>query len=557
MNHNYRAIGEITGISGHNPAFVVYDLLNRSSSHSFTEIDSLACQLANSLVYAGLKRQDRIVIMLNDPLPFLVTFMGVCKAGGIAVPIHVRAGLAKENVFIEQTRHIIEDCSPFCIIHSGTLELAPSLKSFTYGELITNNKKESPTEGMDLRDRIALLQYTSGSTGNPKGVIITHGNLLANMRMIAEGLHAEKGDSSLSWLPLNHDMGLIGGLLAPISQKLDTHLMPTESFIARPLRWLQNLSEKKISYSAGPNFAFSLIMKIVERQTSPLENLDLQHVKALVCGAERCDDQTALAFTNYFSRFGLRSAAITPAYGLAECTLVVSMKNFRGPFKILSFDNLHFAERGIIELSSNGASAQKIVSVGRPVPGVEIQIRDENKNLLGPGFCGEILVKGPANTTGYWNNIKPSGLFDQEWLKTGDLGFIWEDELYIAGRIKELIINRGRNFHPFDIEKSITAVAGVQEGRCVALSDNNQESGTEDLIVLIESQLHHTQDSDQARALIAQVEANIITNFDITAGDIVLVPRNTIAKTTSGKIRRARCLENYRNFKTGKINHDS
>ncbi|MBI2519916.1 MAG: GNAT family N-acetyltransferase [Bdellovibrio sp.] len=554
MNYNYKGVGEIIGISKLNPSFIVYDLINRSTSYSFSQVDQLSSQLANSLVASGIKRQDRVIIMLNDPLPFLVTFLGTCKAGAITVPIHVRAGLAKEDVFIEQTRHIINDCSPVCIIHSGSFKHDSDLQSFAYTHLIENNKQESPTEGLDLRDSIALLQYTSGSTGNPKGVIITHQNLLANLGMISEGLHAQDGDSSLSWLPLNHDMGLIGGLLAPIARKLNTYLMPTESFVARPLRWPQNLSDKKITFSAGPNFAFSLIMKIVERQTAPIENLDLRHVKALVCGAERCDYQTAMAFTKHFAKYGLRNEAITPAYGLAECTLLVSLKNYLVPFKVLSFNQEQFVVDGVIGPCNDESSTQKIVSVGAPAPGVEIQIRDENRNILAPGKCGEIMVKGPSNTSGYWNNHKTNfDLFDNQWLRTGDLGFFWENELYITGRIKELIINRGRNFHPFDIEKSITMVEGVQEGRCVALSDSNQQSGTEELIVLIESPLHNAQDSEKSQTLISEVEANIITHFDITPGDIMLVPRNTISKTTSGKIRRMRCLEHYHNLKQEKL----
>jgi fatty acid CoA ligase FadD28 len=507
---------------------------------------------------------DRAVIVAPQGLDYLVAFLGSLEAGLIAVPLSIpMVGASDERVtavlrdatptVVFTTSSIVDGVAPY--VQSSGDRPAATLLEVDRLELDGRNRairREEP------RPETAYLQYTSGSTRTPAGVMVSNRNLSANFEQIMRDFFPEygkvspPGTTAVSWLPYYHDMGLILGVCAPILGGWQTVVTTPLSFLARPARWMQLLAGSPNALTAGPNFAFELAATRTSDQD--MAGLDLGRVVGLISGAERVHDATLKRFVQRFSRFGLPEKVIKPCFGLAEATLYVATREPGAP-KSVTFD--------LDELSAGHASLREsadgttLVSYGTPLRS-EVRIVDPNDRSECPaGKVGEIWLYGDNVCLGYWEKPEQTqdtfnGVIEAPsadtpegpWLRTGDLGFIFEDELFVVGRIKDLLIVRGRNHYPDDIEATITEITG---GRVAAISV--QDDRTEQLVAIIEVKKRGDTDEEvleKLQSVKRDVTSAISTTHGLTAADLVLVSRGSIPITTSGKIRRSACAEQYR-----------
>jgi long-chain fatty acid adenylyltransferase FadD28 len=405
----------------------------------------------------------------------------------------------------------------------------------------------------------AYLQYTSGSTRQPAGVMMSHDNVQANFDQLMAGYFADHGrlpppdTTILSWLPFYHDMGLLLGICAPVILGLRTVLTSPVAFLQRPARWMQLMASNRHVYTAGPNFAFEL----AARKTSDedMAGLDLSDVLIIVTGSERVHPATLRRFTQRFSRFNLRESVIRPSYGLAEATVYVSTRAPGEPPKVVHFDAEKLSDGHAKPLAGGRGTA--LISYGEPEAPVLRIVNPDTSTECPAGTTGEIWVHGGNVAEGYWGQpqktedtfrgmlVVPSdGTPEGPWLRTGDLGFISDGELFIVGRIKDLLIVYGRNHAPDDIEATIQEISG---GRVAAISVADGQ--TEKLVAIIEQKKRGASDEEVAQNLAAvrrEVASVVFNTHGLSIADLVLVPPGSIPITTSGKVRRASCVEYYR-----------
>ncbi len=390
----------------------------------------------------------------------------------------------------------------------------------------------------------AFLQYTSGSTSDPKGNIVTHGSLVANAHgIIFHGLKMTPDDRALSWLPLYHDMGLIGFVIAPIICALNASFIPTLRFIKKPNVWMETIHNHRANTTFAPNFAFALAAR--KAKEADLERWDLSCLHRVGCGAEPIQAATMRNFTELFSsRCSMPRDAILPAYGMAEATLAISLKWHGSSMRTLVSDALSFTDEGIVRPAVEGAPTIEHVSCGHPFPKHEVAVLDENHVPLPDGTEGELCHRGPSVTPGYFNNPEATAeAFRDGWLHTGDLGFMQDGEVFVTGRMKDLIIINGRNIHPQAVEWSAAEVDGVRKGNVVAFSVPS--SGGEDLIVVIETR------ADDTDALLEPIRQVVMRDHSLRTADIVVLAPGSLPKTSSGKLQRRQTRQQYLEGKLG------
>jgi acyl-CoA synthetase (AMP-forming)/AMP-acid ligase II len=511
------------------------------------------------------KTGDRAVIIAPQNLEYLVAFLGSLEAGLIAVPLSTPMVGAHD----ERVGAVLRDAAPTVIL--TTSPIASLLKPYLEPQdgLPTPTVIEVDTLDLDERRRAirrkeprpttAYLQYTSGSTRTPAGVMVTYRNLTANFEQVMRDFFPEyggvapTGTTAVSWLPFYHDMGLFLGVCAPILGGWQTVITTPLSFLARPARWIQLIASSPKALTAGPNFAFELA---AGRTTDEdMAGLDLSGVVGLVSGAERVHEATLKRFISRFSKFGLPNKAIKPSFGMAEATLFVATRAPEDAPVTVTFD--------LDELSAGNAKecavgeGTPLVSYGTPLRSEVLIVDPETRTECAAGEVGEMWLRGENVCLGYWDKpeqtehtfngrlVDPApDTIDGPWLRTGDLGFMHDDELFVVGRIKDLLIIRGRNHYPDDIEATIQEVTG---GRVAAISV--QDDRTEQLVAIIEvKQRGDTEDEilERLQEVKRDVTSAISVAHGIAASDLVLVPRGAIPITTSGKIRRSSCAEYYR-----------
>ncbi|MBW1880255.1 MAG: AMP-binding protein, partial [Deltaproteobacteria bacterium] len=387
---------------------------------------------------------------------------------------------------------------------------------------------------------LCFLQYTSGSTADPKGVRVTHGNLIANCDAIIDrlGLHPETGDKGVSWLPLYHDMGLIGQVLAPVVRAIPSVFIPTMRFIKRPSCWMETIHQHRATASFAPNFAYALVTKRARR--ADLERWDLSCVKHFGCGAEPINAETMRAFVELYSEHcGLRKDAILPAYGMAEATLAMTLKPEDTTMVVHPVDAQRFQAEGVAASPVSGDAAVDLhVSCGMALDRHEVAVFTEDGRQLPDGVEGELCFRGPSVMPGYFKNPEATATaLRGEWLRTGDLGYVSDGNVFVTGRLKDLIILNGRNIHPQTVEWEVAEVEGVRKGSVVAFSRPGVSS--EELVVALETK---TRDPD---ALIEAVKHRLQREMALAVGDIQLLERGTMPKTSSGKLQRRRARQLY------------
>lgn len=504
---------------------------------------------------------DRVLIQAPQGLDYVVAFLGALQAGMLAVPLWVpQAGGGDEGV-----RAVLRDTSPSAILTTTAFAGAvtdylpagprPSSPAVVEVDMLDLDSPRS-FDGPERRAGAAYLQYTSGSTRQPAGVVVSHHNLVANFTHVLNDYFAPFGKqvppdtTVVSWVPLYHNMGLFLGLCAPILSGIGTVLTSPVAFLQRPARWLQLLATNSRSFSPAPNFAFELARRMTTDED--MAGLDLGGVLGIVCGGERIHAATVRAFTDRFARFNLPDTAILPSYGLAEATVYVATRGPGHPPRIVHFDTDQLAQGRAVPRDDGTGIAS--VSYGTPrAPMVRI-VDPDTATECAPGTVGEIWVHGDSVAAGYWQKPQPTsetfgarladptdGKPETPWLRTGDLGVIVDAELFIMGRIKDLVIVDGRNHHPDDIEATIRKITG---GRAAAVSVAAE--GAEQLVAVVELEQPAGDDAAAAlRAVKREVVGAIAASHGLRTADLVLVAPFSIPITASGKIRRSACAQRY------------
>ena len=472
---------------------------------TFGELYSRASTVALELQARGLEPGQTVAIMLPTCAEFFHTFAGVLLAGGIPVPIYPPVRADRITEYATRQANILRNAeSRFLITFRQAEGLArllkpsvPTLREVLNAERLANATTQTepistewrPVENLSHHARggdIAFLQYTSGSTGDPKGVILTHANLLANIRSIAGGVELKPDDVAVSWLPLYHDMGLIGAWFVPLFSGVPLVVMSPLAFLSRPERWLWAIHRHRGTISPAPNFAYELcVRKIADKD---LEGLDLSSWRAAFNGAEPVHADTLGRFATRFAGYGFRREALLPVYGLAEATLGVSAAR-SGGYKLDRIERGAFESEGrAIPAAAGDSAALEFVGAGKPFPDVEVRIVASDGQDAGERRQGRLWFRSPAATSGYYRNPAATREMMREagWLDSGDLAYQADGELYITGRAKDVIIKAGRNLYPHEIEDVAGRVAGVRTGCVVAFGAPDVRSGTERLVVAAE-----------------------------------------------------------------------
>ncbi len=530
-----------------NHVYLLDDDLN-TTSLSYLQLWQESKNIAASLIKLGLCPQDRVAIILPTSLDFLTSFMGILTAGGVAVPIYPPVQVNQAlNYFDRYTRVLEKAGVRFCITDTAFEPVGKIFcsrvdslqKSMNASQL----KKSQDWEHVRVSpSNLAFLQYTSGSTGDPKGVALTHANLLANMHAIGQGLEANK-EVVVSWLPLYHDLGLIGCWLTSLLYGATVVLMSPLQFLSRPERWLWAIDRFKATMSAAPNFGYELLCRKVKDED--LSGLDLSSWNIAINGAERILPDTIERFYERFKDYGLKSTVMFPVYGLAETCLglTVSPRNREARVDHIKRD-LFLQEGQAIPVNPDENIPQlSFVSLGKPLPTQEIQIvpiDNPYEKALPERTQGRILMNGPSVMQGYFQEPEKTAQIQVgKWIDTGDLGYLSEGELFFTGRVKDIIIKGGINYHPEDIERAIWKVPGVRKGCVVAFSVLNSQKG-ELVVAVVETKNRHPS-PEMPEQIRQAVQEAVATPCD----EVVLVPSGTIPKTSSGKLRRQETKKLY------------
>lgn len=520
----------------------------RDETLTYGTLAADARAVAQGLQARELEPGQAVAIMLPTSLAFFRAFAGVLLAGGVPVPIYPPFRWSQIEDHLRRQARILDNCrAPLLVTVAQARPLARLLNAqvATLRHVVTADELAVAGQGAASVERgpqdVALIQYTSGSTGQPKGVVLTHANLLANIRAMGQAIKASSRDVFVSWLPLYHDMGLIGAWLGSLYYGVPLVLMPPQKFLARPSRWLRAIHQHRATLSAGPNFAYEILAaKIPDEE---LRGLDLSSWRVALNGAEPVRASTLEKFTQRFARSGFDARALTPVYGLAEGGLGLTFPPLgRGPL-VERIDRQALAREGRARPVEADAGAMSVVSCGRPLPGHEVRVVDARGGEAPERIEGRIEFRGPSATSGYFNNpAQTAKLVRDGWLDTGDVGYIAGGELFITSRVKDLIIRGGHNIHPYDLEEAVGALRGIRKGSVAVFGATDRASATERIVVVAGTR---EKDVSVHESLKRRINELAVTQLGVPADDVVLAGVRTVLKTSSGKLRRAAMRDLY------------
>ncbi len=522
---------------------------------SFRELAESARRVACGLQARGLEKGQTVAIMLPTGSAYFHVYFGIMIAGGVPVPIYPPARASQIEEHVRRHQRILANAGAVMLVTVAQARLVarvlqaqlPAMREVVDADELLRAQGTPHPVPVEPAD-IAFIQYTSGSTGDPKGVVLTHANLLANIRAMGKALRVTPDDVFVSWLPLYHDMGLIGGWLATMYYGVTLVVMSPLAFLSRPSRWLRAISEHRGTLSAAPNFAYELCAKRID--DDELAGLDLSSWRLVLNGAEPVLPETIERFVARFAPHGLNPQAFTPVYGLAECSVGLAFPEPGTGPRIDAVDRVAFAtDRRAQPASPGDAHALRFVSCGRAIPGHELRVVDDRDRDLPDRVEGRLLFRGPSATAGYRDNpAATQALIRDGWLDSGDRAYLAEGDLYLTGRVKDIVIRAGRNVYPHEVEEAVGEVAGVRKGCVAVFGSTDPASGTERLIVLVE-----TRETDPAvrERLSTAIRERTVDTLGEPADAIVLAPPHTVLKTSSGKIRRAACRELFEAGRVG------
>ncbi len=533
--------------------------LEDSDEHSeiitYQALRERALAVATGLRARGLQAGQTVAIMLPTGSAFFAAFFGTLYAGAVPVPIYPPFRPAQLEEHLRRQASILSNAQTALLVTTEDSRRIARLVSGLVGTIQgveTVDGLSTHAAGLPpavcAPDDIALIQYTSGSTGDPKGVVLSHANLLANIRAIGEAMAVSSADVFVSWLPLYHDMGLIGAWLGTLYFAVLAVIMSPLRFLARPERWLWAIHRHRATLSAAPNFAYELCLRKID--DADISGLDLSSWRMAVNGAEPVSPDTVRGFEARFARFGFRPETMIPVYGLAECSVGLSFPPL-GRAPIID----HVQRAALVRTgtatpaTASDLTALEFVACGHALRDHEIRIVDSAGHELEDRREGKLQFRGPSTTRGYLRNpAKNAELFSGTWLESGDLAYTASGDIFLTGRSKDIIIRAGRNIYPHEVEQAIGNLPGVRRGCVVAFGSHDRVTGTERLIIVAETRIEEAK----KRATLRQKIDDLVTGLlDAAADDVVLTPPHTVLKTSSGKIRRAACRELYESGRLG------
>jgi fatty-acyl-CoA synthase len=515
----------------------------------FRSIVELATERGRRLRARGIVKGDRVALIIPEADEFVLSFFSCAIEGVVAVPLYPPLSLARLDAYLDATIRILNSCGARLLITTpraakvlwSIAGRVPSLTDIVTVEALDSGPA-APAERIDIRPEDPLfLQFTSGSTAAPKGVRVSHRKLCANgLSIMRDGLKVLHGrDKGVSWLPLYHDMGLIGFVLSPMLWQFPVVFLPTLTFLRRPSAWLDTLHTHRGTVTFGPNFAFARLLKRVT--DAELDRWDLSCVRVLGCGAEPINASVLRQFCDRFARAKLRPEAVVPAYGMAEATLAMTFKRQSQRIRIDTIDPDAAFERGEAIPTAPGTEGQlEVVSCGRAFPNHEIAVFDEQGAALPDRKIGEIRFRGPSVASGYFETLDdPSSTFDGNWLHTGDLGYVVDGEVFISGRKKDVVIVNGKNYYPQALEWVVEETPHIRKGNAVVFSVPGETS--EELVIVAET----AADKEQHMLIQRAVIRNVQQSTGLVAREVVLLGVGVLPKTSSGKVQRRKTREHY------------
>jgi 1-acyl-sn-glycerol-3-phosphate acyltransferase len=509
---------------------------------SYSMLGEAARRVASGLWEHGVRPGDRVALMLPTERSYFFSFFGILLAGAVPVPIYPPTRLSQLEEHLRRHGKILQNAGVRLLIafpEAGRVaqllkSLVPSLRHVVDWSLLDQAGGGFQSVARKGED-IAFLQYTSGSTGDPKGVILSHDNLLANIRAMGKAVEVNSQDVFVSWLPLYHDMGLIGAWFGSLYFGLPLVVMSPLRFLARPSRWLWAIHRHRGTLSASPNFGYELCLnKIPEEE---LAGLDLSSWRYAFNGAEPVSAATLRGFTQRFSSYGFEGQAMAPVYGLAEAAVGLAFPPpRRGPLVDLINRESFMLNGEAIPAMEGKEDSLSMVACGRPLPGYKVQVVDRSGNPLPERREGRLEFQGPSATVGYFEYPEASSrLFRDGWLDTGDRAYLADGDIFITGRIKEMMIRAGRNIYPYELERLVGELEGIRKGCVVVFPSEDPNSGTERLVVVAESR---ERDPDRKEVLRRGIRECASDLLGMPPDDVVVVPPHTVLKTSSGKLRR-------------------
>ena len=536
---------------------------------TYTDLFEGAQKIASGLQDYGIESGQTVAIMLPTGQDYLFTYFAILLVGAIPVPIYPPTRPSQLEEHLRRHTKILNNADSVLLITVKEAKLPGQLLKaqlsnlrhvLVVDELTEKNNQfvPIPVQGED----IAFLQYTSGSTGTPKGVVLTHSNLLANIRAMGQVVQVSSNDVFVSWLPLYHDMGLIGAWLGSLYYATPLVLMSPLTFLTRPSRWLWAIHKHKGTLSAAPNFAYEFCLSKIKDED--INELDLSSWRMAFNGAEPVNPKTLRDFAARFEHYGFHPEALSAVYGLAESAVGLA---FPPPGRGALID---YVQRDALQLSGIAVAATQaeahakthaeeretdscleFAACGQPLPGYQLRIVDHAGRELPERREGRLQFQGPSATSGYYHNPEQTSLlFDGEWLETGDLAYMVAGELYLTGRSKEIIIRAGRNIFPYEIEQAVGEIPGVRKGCVAVLGSHDKDTSTERIIILAETRETDTNVVQQLHSAIDQVTSGMLLGS--SPDEILLLPPHSVLKTSSGKIRRTACRDLY---EQGQISH--
>lgn len=523
---------------------------NNNEIISYGKLFNSALIIANALQNQEIEPGDKIALMLPTCPEFFYAFFGILLANCTPVPIYPPLRVHQLEAYAKQEAKILNNAEARMLItFDKAIKLGRLLQAFvphlkqilSADTLLSQDKKATLINSKSTH--AALIQYTSGSTNTPKGVFLSHQNLLSNIRAYGSAIQVSPQDKVVSWLPLYHDLGLIGNWLGSLYFGIPLIAFSPLSFLNRPEKWLWAIHQHKATISAGPNFAYDLCIKKID--TTKLEGLDLSTWRLAINGAETVQPKTIREFTTKFSAYGFKAETMLPVYGLAETSLGLTASPLGRPPRIDNIDRKSFEEKklAISTIKTSSVHCLEFVSCGLPLSGQEIRIVDNQNNMLSDRMVGHLQFRGPSSMRGYYNNPEATQeIFHNGWWDSGDLAYKAEGEIFITGRKKDLIIKAGRNIYPSEIETVTASISEIRRGCVIAFGIQDHLTGTDKIIIVAET---NQLDNQKQQTMIERIKEAVVSAVNVSPDEINLVPPHTIPKTSSGKLQRSICKKMY------------